>query len=132
MLAELPADIAILIIEHDMDLVFRFAQQITVLVQGQVLVRRHAERNRRRRARARRLPRRGDACLTGVLQRFPSLRAGYGETVILEDVALTLPERGSLAVLGRNGVGKTTLLVHHHGPHDASTPARSSFSGRSR
>ena len=37
-LASLPADIAILIIEHDMDLVFRFARRITVLVQGQVLV----------------------------------------------------------------------------------------------
>jgi ABC-type branched-subunit amino acid transport system ATPase component len=37
-LARLPGDIAILIIEHDMDLVFRFAQRITVLVQGQVLV----------------------------------------------------------------------------------------------
>ena len=39
------------------------------------------------------------------------LRAGYGETVVLEDVALELPSRGSLAVLGRNGVGKTTLLA---------------------
>ncbi len=37
-LAELPSDIAILIIEHDMDLVFRFASRITVLVQGQILV----------------------------------------------------------------------------------------------
>jgi branched-chain amino acid transport system ATP-binding protein len=37
-LSTLPADIAILIIEHDMDLVFRFARRITVLVQGQVLV----------------------------------------------------------------------------------------------
>jgi branched-chain amino acid transport system ATP-binding protein len=37
-LRALPADIAILVIEHDMDLVFRFAQKITVLVQGQVLV----------------------------------------------------------------------------------------------
>src|SRR5207244_6043155 len=36
-LAQLPAHIAIMIIEHDMDLVFRFAQRITVLVQGQVL-----------------------------------------------------------------------------------------------
>jgi branched-chain amino acid transport system ATP-binding protein len=37
-LDRLPADIAILIIEHDMDLVFRFAKRITVLVQGEVLV----------------------------------------------------------------------------------------------
>jgi branched-chain amino acid transport system ATP-binding protein len=37
-LDRLPRDIAILIIEHDMDLVFRFAQRITVLVQGEVLV----------------------------------------------------------------------------------------------
>jgi branched-chain amino acid transport system ATP-binding protein len=39
------------------------------------------------------------------------VRAGYGETTILEDVSFSLPERGSLAVLGRNGVGKTTLLA---------------------
>jgi branched-chain amino acid transport system ATP-binding protein len=37
-LEKLSSAIAILIIEHDMDLVFRFAQRITVLVQGQVLV----------------------------------------------------------------------------------------------
>jgi ABC-type branched-subunit amino acid transport system ATPase component len=37
-LDNLPRDIAILIIEHDMDLVFRFARRITVLVQGEVLV----------------------------------------------------------------------------------------------
>ena len=37
-LEKLPPDIAILIIEHDMDLVFRFARRITVLVQGAVLV----------------------------------------------------------------------------------------------
>ena len=35
---ELPPDIALLIIEHDMDLVFRLARHITVLVQGSVLV----------------------------------------------------------------------------------------------
>jgi branched-chain amino acid transport system ATP-binding protein len=42
--------------------------------------------------------------------RLRDVRAGYGETVILEDIAFELAERGSLAVLGRNGVGKTTLL----------------------
>ncbi len=48
--------------------------------------------------------------MTDVLS-VSKLRAGYGETVILEDVDFTLPEQGSLAVLGRNGVGKTTLLA---------------------
>jgi ABC-type branched-subunit amino acid transport system ATPase component len=35
---QLPDDIAVLIIEHDMELVFRFARRITVLVQGSVLI----------------------------------------------------------------------------------------------
>jgi branched-chain amino acid transport system ATP-binding protein len=39
------------------------------------------------------------------------VHSGYGETVVLENVDLELPQRGSLAVLGRNGVGKTTLLA---------------------
>jgi branched-chain amino acid transport system ATP-binding protein len=39
------------------------------------------------------------------------LRAGYGEAVVLDDVSLAVPEHGSLAVLGRNGVGKTTLIM---------------------
>jgi branched-chain amino acid transport system ATP-binding protein len=39
------------------------------------------------------------------------LRAGYGDSVVLEDVSLSLAEGDSLALLGRNGVGKTTLLV---------------------
>jgi len=42
--------------------------------------------------------------------RLESVRAGYGGTVILEDISLTVPEGGALAVLGRNGVGKTTLI----------------------
>jgi branched-chain amino acid transport system ATP-binding protein len=39
------------------------------------------------------------------------LTAGYGDSVVLEDVDLSLEEGGSLALLGRNGMGKTTLLV---------------------
>ncbi|HET9822045.1 MAG TPA: ABC transporter ATP-binding protein [Burkholderiaceae bacterium] len=39
------------------------------------------------------------------------LRAGYGETVIVEDLDLALAPATALAVLGRNGVGKTTLLA---------------------
>jgi branched-chain amino acid transport system ATP-binding protein len=39
------------------------------------------------------------------------VRAGYGEAVVLDDIALEVPRGGSLAVLGRNGVGKSTLLL---------------------
>jgi branched-chain amino acid transport system ATP-binding protein len=39
------------------------------------------------------------------------LRAGYGESIVLDGISLELAEGGSLAVLGRNGVGKTTLLL---------------------
>jgi branched-chain amino acid transport system ATP-binding protein len=38
------------------------------------------------------------------------LRAGYGRTVVLDGVSLSLQSGTTLAVLGRNGVGKTTLL----------------------
>src|ERR1700738_2216464 len=39
------------------------------------------------------------------------LRAGYGEAVVLDGLAFDLPVGGSLALLGRNGVGKSTLLL---------------------
>jgi branched-chain amino acid transport system ATP-binding protein len=39
------------------------------------------------------------------------VEAGYGETVVIEGVSLSLPPGGTLAVLGRNGVGKTTLMA---------------------
>jgi branched-chain amino acid transport system ATP-binding protein len=42
---------------------------------------------------------------------FNNVRAGYGEAVVLDDISFEMPERGSLAVLGRNGVGKSTLLL---------------------
>ena len=39
------------------------------------------------------------------------IRAGYGEATVLDGVSFEMPENGSLAVLGRNGVGKSTLLL---------------------
>ena len=37
--------------------------------------------------------------------------AGYGEATVLEDISFTLDEGASMALLGRNGMGKTTLLA---------------------
>ena len=39
-----------------------------------------------------------------------SLSAGYGEAVVLQGVSLSLDEGKTLALLGRNGTGKTTLI----------------------
>ena len=39
------------------------------------------------------------------------ISAGYGETVVLDGVSLVLPNGGTMSVLGRNGVGKTTMLA---------------------
>jgi branched-chain amino acid transport system ATP-binding protein len=38
------------------------------------------------------------------------LTAGYGEAIVLHDLSLSLPKGQSLALLGRNGMGKTTLI----------------------
>ena len=45
------------------------------------------------------------------LLRVSGLRAGYGEAIVIDDVAFELGEGRSLALLGRNGTGKTTLLA---------------------
>lgn len=45
------------------------------------------------------------------LLEFRDVRAGYGEAVVLDNVSFSLAEGGSMAVLGRNGVGKTTLFL---------------------
>jgi branched-chain amino acid transport system ATP-binding protein len=44
--AALPADVSVLLIEHDMDLVFSFARRMTVLVNGAVLTEGTPERSR--------------------------------------------------------------------------------------
>jgi branched-chain amino acid transport system ATP-binding protein len=49
--------------------------------------------------------------MTEPLLALDDVRAGYGSAIVLDGVSLTLPERGGLAVLGRNGVGKSTLLL---------------------
>ena len=45
------------------------------------------------------------------LLRVDGLCAGYGDATVLEDVSFHLDDADSLALLGRNGMGKTTLLA---------------------
>jgi branched-chain amino acid transport system ATP-binding protein len=44
------------------------------------------------------------------LLRIENLSAGYGEAVVLSGISLSLAEGQALALLGRNGMGKTTLI----------------------
>src|SRR5437899_4362481 len=48
--------------------------------------------------------------LMSELLAIDALRAGYGEAVVLPSMSLTLGEGQVLALLGRNGTGKTTLI----------------------
>ena len=45
------------------------------------------------------------------LLRLDKVTAGYGDAVVLNGVSLEIAEHGALAVLGRNGVGKSTLML---------------------
>ena len=63
-------------------------------------------------------------CLT-----LHEVSAGYGETVVLDGLSLTLGEGSTLTVLGRNGVGKTTLLASILG-HTTLHAGRIAFRGQ--
>jgi len=49
--------------------------------------------------------------MADALLKLDNVTAGYGAAQVLHGISLELPEHGSLAVLGRNGVGKSTLLL---------------------
>jgi branched-chain amino acid transport system ATP-binding protein len=47
--------------------------------------------------------------MTALLE-LQDVRAGYGQTSVLHDVSLSVPEGGVVSLLGANGAGKTTTL----------------------
>jgi branched-chain amino acid transport system ATP-binding protein len=49
--------------------------------------------------------------MADALLQVEGVRAGYGDAVVIDDIGFSLNEGESLAVLGRNGVGKTTLIL---------------------
>ena len=46
-----------------------------------------------------------------MLLELRDVRAGYGDAVVLDGVSFSIADNGTLAVLGRNGVGKSTLIL---------------------
>ena len=109
--AALPGDVSVLLIEHDMDLVFRFADRISVLVAGALLTEgTAAEVANDPRVREVYLGEGAEHAAVPDILAVEDLVAGYGAAVVLRGLSLRLAEGRSLAVLGRNGMGKTTLL----------------------
>jgi branched-chain amino acid transport system ATP-binding protein len=49
--------------------------------------------------------------MSDALLALANVRAGYGDAVVLDDISFELQQNRALAVLGRNGVGKSTLLL---------------------
>jgi ABC-type branched-subunit amino acid transport system ATPase component len=106
--AALPPTCPVLLIEHDMELVFQFAARISVLVNGAMFGRARPRRSRAIRASRRSISARPP--MADLLQ-VEELSAGYGEALVLSDIIFHRSPTGSrLALLGRNGTGKTTLI----------------------
>ena len=101
-LEQIDRSIAVLLIEHDMDIAFAFAERVTVLHQGRVLTEGSRERGERQPRRAADLPR-------GRMLTLTDVHTYYGDSHVLQGVTLSVEKGTVTAVLGRNGVGKTTL-----------------------
>jgi ABC-type branched-subunit amino acid transport system ATPase component/ABC-type branched-subunit amino acid transport system permease subunit len=117
---ELSADMPVLMVEHDIDRVFRLADHVTVMNDGEVLVDGTA-------AQARGSTRvqeiyigsgtaaiaatpRASAAGGEILLEVAGVDTFYGKSHILSGVGLELRGNEILALLGRNGAGKSTLL----------------------
>jgi len=138
LLAALKSDHAILLIEHDMDAVFRIADEITVMVNGSVIA--HGSPDTIRQdpkvqsaylgaqehmggehvnaagpSQDVKAPPGGSAgCAAGnrggARIQVQGLHAHYGASHVLQGVDLTIMPGESVGLLGRNGMGKTTLI----------------------
>ena len=120
LIQRLAAEMAVILVEHDIDRVFAFADEITVMSDGKVLVHGSAEAVRGdpevqrvylgagRKALVRAVPR---AAAPGVpILQIEGINTYYGKSHILHDVALEVREGEAVALLGRNGAGKSSTI----------------------
>jgi ABC-type uncharacterized transport system ATPase subunit len=108
LLQRISAGKSVVVIEHDMDFVKRIAHRVTVLHQGKRAERRHGRRSAGRPARDRRLP--GALKEISQMLEVSELNVAYGESQVIHDVSLRVAPDEAVAIMGRNGMGKTTLL----------------------
>ena len=116
MVRALPRDITVVLIEHDMDVALGLADRVTVMNRGRVM----AEGTPARGAVQSRSPRRvfrpclvpppSSATMSRPLLTVSDIHTYYGDSYVLQGVSLTLRKGQIAAILGRNGMGKTTLI----------------------
>ncbi len=120
LIRRLAAEMAVVLVEHDIDRVFAFADEITVMSDGKVLVHGSAEAVRSdpevqrvylgagRKALVRVTPK---AATPGApVLEIEGINTYYGKSHILHDVALEVREGEAVALLGRNGAGKSSTI----------------------
>ena len=112
LLASLKGRYGILLVEHDMDAVFKLADRISVLVYGRVDRLRRPGGDPRQSRRARRVSRRaGPGGLTAMaLLEVDGLTAFYGTSQVLFGMAFAAEAGQCITLIGRNGMGKTTTV----------------------
>ncbi len=121
LIKRLAAHMSVLVIEHDIDRVFAFAEDITVMHNGAVLaggkpaeVRAHPQvqsvyLGTGRRVSAARAPS-GTRAAAPALLKLDAVNAFYGASHVLHDVTLELRAGEMVALLGRNGAGKSSTI----------------------
>ena len=116
----LSADVPVLLVEHDIDRVFRLADHVTVMNEGKVLIDGTVE-DIRTSKRVQEVYIGSGAAHVASKERISAAEAKplltvenintfYGKSHILNDVSLDVREHEVIALLGRNGAGKSTLL----------------------
>jgi branched-chain amino acid transport system ATP-binding protein len=108
-----------ILIEHDMDLIFSVADQVTVLHRGGVVAEGTPDEVRANAEVQRIYLGEGTAAALGktrtdrtgsTVLSVEGLTAGYGQGMVLHDVSLSVNEGEVVCLLGRNGAGKTTTI----------------------